>query len=348
MTTQSAAAIHALVPCAGVGERAGVGGPKQYAVVAGKAVVAHTLDALARVSRVTQTLVVLAPGDSQFEAAAPEFKGAVERTGGATRAATVRAGLAALQRRGAGDDDWVLVHDAARCLVQPASIERLIDACMEDAVGGLLALPLADTLKQADAQGRAHETIDRSGKWAAQTPQMFRLGPLTRALYAVGEAVTDEASAIEALGDAPLLVAGDADNFKLTWPQDFERAERLLAAGDQIKAFVPARDLAVSRLFYEALGFTMTGDYGDVLHMQRGSTAFLLQHFYEPAHASNFVMSLLTDDLDGWYAMAQPVAERFGTKIEAPGWKPWGLRDFVLLDPTGVLWRVAENSKDDA
>jgi 2-C-methyl-D-erythritol 4-phosphate cytidylyltransferase / 2-C-methyl-D-erythritol 2,4-cyclodiphosphate synthase len=255
MTTQLPVALHALVPCAGIGERAAAGGPKQYALVGGKPVVAHTLAALARVSRITQTLVVLAPGDSQFEAAAPGFKGVVERTGGATRAATVRAGLAALQRRGARDDDWVLVHDAARCLVQPAWIERLIDACMEDAVGGLLALPLADTLKASDARGRVSSTIDRSGKWAAQTPQMFRLGLLLSALDAAGNNVTDEASAIEALGHAPLLVPGDADNFKLTWPEDFERAERLLrpierlnmtmrlGEGWDIHALVPGRKL---------------------------------------------------------------------------------------------------------
>jgi 2-C-methyl-D-erythritol 4-phosphate cytidylyltransferase / 2-C-methyl-D-erythritol 2,4-cyclodiphosphate synthase len=255
MTTQSAAAIHALVPCAGVGERAGVGGPKQYAQVGGRTVVAHTLDALGRVPRVTQTLVVLAPGDSQFEAAAPGFKGLVERNGGATRAATVRAGLLALKRHGAHDDDWVLVHDAARCLVQPTWIERLIDGCVDDAVGGLLALPLADTLKDADAQGRVRTTVDRGGKWAAQTPQMFHLGLLLRALDAAGENVTDEASAIEALGHAPLLVPGHADNFKLTWPEDFERAERLLqpdqrmnmtmrlGEGWDIHALVPGRKL---------------------------------------------------------------------------------------------------------
>jgi 2-C-methyl-D-erythritol 4-phosphate cytidylyltransferase len=346
MTTQSAAAIYALVPCAGVGERAGVGGPKQYARVGDRTVVAHTLAALSRVACVIRTLVVLAPGDTQFEAAAPEFDGLVERNGGATRAATVRAGLAALKRHGAQDDDWVLVHDAARCLVHPAWIERLIDACLGDAVGGLLALPLADTLKQADAQGRATTTVDRSGKWAAQTPQMFRLGLLVQALDAADGAVTDEAGAIEALGHAPLLVPGHADNFKLTWPQDFERAELVLSRREAIKAFIPARDLPRSRSFYEALGFKMTGDYGDVVHMQRGATMFLLQNFYEPAHANNFMMSLVTEDLDAWYALARPVAERFGTKVEAPAVRPWGLRDFVLFDPTGVLWRVVQNSKD--
>jgi 2-C-methyl-D-erythritol 4-phosphate cytidylyltransferase / 2-C-methyl-D-erythritol 2,4-cyclodiphosphate synthase len=234
MTTQSAAAIYALVPCAGVGERAGVGGPKQYASLGGQTVVAHTLAALAGVKRVTQTLVVLAPSDTQFEAAVPGFKGVVEREGGATRAATVRAGLSALKRHGARDDDWVLVHDAARCLAQPAWVDRLIDACVDDRVGGLLALPLADTLKEADAQGRVRATVDRGGKWAAQTPQMFRLGLLLRALEVAGDNVTDEASAIEALGHAPLLVPGHADNFKLTWPEDFERAERLLRPNERV------------------------------------------------------------------------------------------------------------------
>jgi 2-C-methyl-D-erythritol 4-phosphate cytidylyltransferase / 2-C-methyl-D-erythritol 2,4-cyclodiphosphate synthase len=255
MTTQSAAAIYALVPCAGVGERAGVGGPKQYARVADRTVVAHTLAALAKVSRVIRTLVVLAPSDAQFEVAAPGFAGWVERAGGATRAATVRAGLVALKRHGARDDDWVLVHDAARCLVQPAWIDQLIGACEHDEIGGLLALPLSDTLKQADVQGRVRTTIDRTGKWAAQTPQMFRLAQLAQALDAAGDAVTDEASAIEALGHAPLLVPGHADNFKLTWPEDFVRAERLLQSNERpnmtmrlgegwdIHALVPGRKL---------------------------------------------------------------------------------------------------------
>ena len=255
MTTRSVAAIYALVPCAGVGERAGVGGPKQYARVGDRTVVAHTLAALARLARVTQTVVILAPGDEQFEAAAPGFAGWIERDGGATRAATVRAGLAALKRHGARDDDWVLVHDAARCLVQLACMERLIDACIGDAVGGLLALPLSDTLKQADVHGRVRATVDRNGKWAAQTPQMFRLALLEQALDAVGNTVTDEASAVEALGHAPLLVPGDANNFKLTWPEDFVRAERLLQPNERpnmtvrigegwdIHALVPGRPL---------------------------------------------------------------------------------------------------------
>jgi 2-C-methyl-D-erythritol 4-phosphate cytidylyltransferase/2-C-methyl-D-erythritol 2,4-cyclodiphosphate synthase len=230
MTESAAAQCYALVPCAGVGERAGTAGPKQYALLAGRSVVARTLDALARVPGIVQTLVVLAPGDAAFAASAPTFAGWVERCGGSTRAASVRAGLVALRRRGARDHDWVLVHDAARCLLQPAAVERLIAACADDPVGGLLALPLADTLKQADDQGRVRATIDRRHKWLAQTPQMFRLGRLVEALDRAGDAVTDEASAIEALGLAPLLVAGDGDNFKLTWPEDFARAERIGAA----------------------------------------------------------------------------------------------------------------------
>jgi 2-C-methyl-D-erythritol 4-phosphate cytidylyltransferase len=222
----------ALVPCAGTGQRAGTAGPKQYEMLAGRPVVAWTLEALAAVPALAATLVVLAPEDAVFERHAPGFageRGWVARCGGATRAASVAGGLEALRERGARDDDWVLVHDAARCLLRPAWVQRLIEACRDDAVGGLLALPLADTLKQADAEGRVAATVDRGGKWLAQTPQMFRLGLLARALATAGTGVTDEASAVEALGLAPRLVAGDAENFKLTYPADFALAARLLA-----------------------------------------------------------------------------------------------------------------------
>ena len=222
------AKCYALVPCAGVGARAGAGGPKQYIAVAGRTVVMHTLAALRRVPRLTATLVVLARNDTQFELAAPSFDGWALRCGGATRAASVAAGLAALADRGARPHDWVLVHDAARCLLHPEAVERLISACSGDAVGGLLALPLADTLKQADSDGRVAATLDRGDKWTAQTPQMFRLGLLRQALARAGDTATDEASAIEAIGHAPLLVHGEPDNFKLTWPADFALAERLL------------------------------------------------------------------------------------------------------------------------
>lgn len=226
--------LYALVPCAGVGERAGVGGPKQYHPVGGLALVARTLDALAAVPRLHAVLVALAPGDTAFDAHVPGFRGWTARCGGDTRAATVAAGLEALRGRGASDEDWVLVHDAARCLITPSMVDRLIDACLVDPVGGLLALPVADTLKaeapSATTGGPAHSarTVDRRGLWAAQTPQMFRLGLLARALERVGSGVTDEASAIEALGLQPLLVTGAADNLKITWPADFELAARWL------------------------------------------------------------------------------------------------------------------------
>jgi 2-C-methyl-D-erythritol 4-phosphate cytidylyltransferase len=221
----------ALVPCAGVGARAGAAGPKQYATLAGKPLVAHTLAALEQVPRLQATLVVLAPDDAQFETAVPNFGGDrawVARCGGASRARSVANGLDELLARGVQPHDWVLVHDGARGLLRPEWIERLIDACADDEVGGLLALPVADTLKHAGADGRSAATIDRSAKWAAQTPQMFRLGLLRPALAAGGDGVTDEASAVEALGHAPRLVQGDAENFKITWPGDFALAERLL------------------------------------------------------------------------------------------------------------------------
>jgi 2-C-methyl-D-erythritol 4-phosphate cytidylyltransferase len=219
--------LYALVPCAGVGKRAGAGGPKQYAAVAGRPMVQHTLEALAKVPRLRQTLVVLSPQDDQFARHVPDATAWIARVGGATRAMTVANGLGHLLERGASRDDWVLVHDAARCLVQPQWIDALIDACVNDTVGGLLALPLADTLK-AETAGRASATVDRARKWAAQTPQMFRIGLLQDALARAGDAVTDEASAVEALGHAPLLVPCSMENFKITWPADFALAERLL------------------------------------------------------------------------------------------------------------------------
>jgi 2-C-methyl-D-erythritol 4-phosphate cytidylyltransferase len=223
---------YALVPCAGTGSRSGADRPKQYVPLAGRALVAHTLDALCRVPRLAATLVVLSPDDAAFESAAPQAardeRVWTARCGGATRAATVAAGLEELLSRGASEGDWVLVHDAARCLLRPQWVTELIQACEGDEVGGLLALPVADTLKQEEG-GRVAATVDRGGKWAAQTPQMFRIGLLRRALREAGDAVTDEASAIEALGLHPRLVPGALENFKLTWPADFGLAERLLS-----------------------------------------------------------------------------------------------------------------------
>lgn len=219
-----------------MGERAGAPGPKQYQRLGAHTVVGHTLRALGRLSRLQTVVVVLAPSDTGFEAAVPDFAGRVARVGGPSRAHSVLAGLRELQAMGARPSDWVLVHDAARCLVRHEWVDRLIDACWDDEVGGLLAVPVADTLKR-EAGGRVASTVDREGLWAAQTPQMFKLGLLTQALESAlsrgdtAAAITDEASAVEALGLHPRLVMGDADNFKLTWPADFERAQRLLTCG---------------------------------------------------------------------------------------------------------------------
>lgn len=220
----------ALVPAAGVGSRSGAAQPKQYVPLAGRALMAHTLDALQAVPGLDATLVVLSPEDDQFEQAVPGFAGErawVARCGGASRAGSVANGLLELQARGAQPQDWVLVHDAARCLLRPEWVQALMAACADDEVGGLLALPVADTLKD-EAEGRVQATVDRRGKWAAQTPQMFRLGLLQPALRLVGDAATDEASAVEALGHRPRLVAASLENFKVTYPADFELAERLL------------------------------------------------------------------------------------------------------------------------
>ncbi len=216
----------ALIPCAGNGSRAGTSGPKQYQRVGGQPLVWHTLSAFAGVKRIARTLVVVAPDDGFFERN-PTTSALVVPCGGATRAASVANGLRELRRAGAVDNDWVLVHDAARCLITPELVDRLIDACADDEVGGLLAHPLADTLK-TEQGGRVASTLPRNDKWLAQTPQMFRLGMLRQALEAAGDGVTDESSAIEAMGLKPLLVEAGAQNFKVTYPEDFAMAEAVL------------------------------------------------------------------------------------------------------------------------
>lgn len=219
--------IWALIPCAGTGSRAGAGQPKQYQPVAGRPMVLHTLTAFAAVPRLHRTLVVLAPGDAFLDQQSGLFS--IAKCGGSTRAQSVLNGLNALAAQGAQDGDWVLVHDAARCLITPAQITELIDGCEHDEVGGLLAHKLPDTLKR-EVDGRVAATLDRSDKWLAQTPQMFRLGLLRRALLQAGDQVTDESSAIEALGLAPRLIPGSAQNFKVTYPEDFALAEAVLRA----------------------------------------------------------------------------------------------------------------------
>ncbi len=222
---------HALVPCAGSGSRAGTAQPKQYQPLAGRPLVQHTLAALGAVARIDRLLVVVAPGDDTLRQ--PGARWQLADCGGATRAESVCNGLDHLLASGAAPRDWVLVHDAARCLLTPALVDALIDACLPDAVGGLLALPLPDTLKRAQ-DGRVAATVERADKWLAQTPQMFRIGALRAALAphaASGFAgITDEASAMEAAGQRPLLVRGSAQNVKITYPEDFALAQAVLQA----------------------------------------------------------------------------------------------------------------------
>ncbi|BAN23098.1 2-C-methyl-D-erythritol 4-phosphate cytidylyltransferase [Caballeronia insecticola] len=220
--------------------------PKQYQTVAGRPMLAYTLAAFDACSEFSQTLVVLAPDDHHFDAR--RFAGlrfAVERCGGASRQASVYNGLLALARFGARADDWVLVHDAARPGITPELIRKLVAELRDDPVGGILALPVADTLKRvaqampdvaAPAGGeetRIARTESRDGLWQAQTPQMFRLGMLREAIERArhdGHDLTDEASAIEWLGHSPKLVQGSLRNFKVTYPEDFALAGAMLSA----------------------------------------------------------------------------------------------------------------------
>ncbi len=229
--------IHVVIPCAGSGSRAGTAIPKQYQTVAGRAMLWHTLAAFVATPAVTSTLLVLAPQDSWFAsqtvpADCPPARWQTAYVGGSSRGESVLNGLRTLQAQGAQPDDWVLVHDAARCLIMPDLLERLISACQDDAVGGLLALPLPDTLKAGNAAARVTSTVPRDDKWLAQTPQMFRLGLLLEALEQgmaqAPDSITDEASAIERMGLQPLLVRSTAWNFKVTYPEDFALAEAIL------------------------------------------------------------------------------------------------------------------------
>ncbi|WP_082102662.1 2-C-methyl-D-erythritol 4-phosphate cytidylyltransferase [Robbsia andropogonis] len=244
------ARLFALIPCAGTGTRAGGGLPKQYRSVAGRNMLYHALAAFDACAEFAQTLIALSPDDTAFDPR--RFEGlryAIRRCGGDSRHATVRNGLTVLQSDfGAQPHDWVLVHDAARPGVTPALIRTLIAAVSGDSVGGIVALPLADTLKRerliveaagtggandVPGQVRIAHTEPRDGLWLAQTPQMFRLGLLRDALDAAnttGRVVTDEASAIEAAGYAPQLVRGHMRNFKVTYPEDFALAEAFLQA----------------------------------------------------------------------------------------------------------------------
>lgn len=223
--------FYGLIPAAGSGSRMGEPTPKQYLEVLGRPLIYYAIARLCGCKDIERVYVVLAPDDERWgrydwEAFAPTLVPLF--CGGSERFESVRNGLKAIQDD-VEADDWVLVHDAARPCLGEEALARLIVENGADPVGGLLAVPVADTLKRADAEQRIAHTEARAGLWQAQTPQMFRHGMLFEALSRPGGHVpTDEAQAIEQLGLKPKLVLGDSRNFKVTYPQDLEMATLLL------------------------------------------------------------------------------------------------------------------------
>lgn len=218
----------ALIPAAGVGARMAASGPKQYLKIGGKPMLRHAIDAFLFSELIAHTYVVVSPDDPIIDSVVPSHGVTVLRCGGATRMKSVQNGLAALSPT-LRENDWVLVHDAARPGLDDALIEKLITQTGEHPVGGLLALPVVDTVKRSIAGELG--TVSREGLWLAQTPQMFRYKLLRDALAAARDPnqVTDDASAVEALGLSPKLVEGHPRNMKVTLPSDIRIAEMYLA-----------------------------------------------------------------------------------------------------------------------
>ncbi|HZZ92740.1 MAG TPA: 2-C-methyl-D-erythritol 4-phosphate cytidylyltransferase [Usitatibacter sp.] len=230
--------VFAIVPAAGQGTRMGDAVPKQYIPLAGKPLMFHALEALAAVRRIDTVCVVLSPFDRHWKehdwSALPDK---VEPcfAGGEFRAQTVANGLRHLASR-IDDDDWVLVHDAARPCVRSELVEQFLDEVDDDPVGGLLAVPLADSLKRSDEALRVAATIPRLDLWRAQTPQMFRHDLLARGLDAKPDA-TDESQAVEAIGySRPRLIQGDNTNIKVTFAEDLFLAEMILRRQGRVAA----------------------------------------------------------------------------------------------------------------
>lgn len=226
------AKYYAVIPAAGFGARMGSEVPKQYLPVRGRPLIYYAVAALCACPRIERVFVVLAPGDTLWTGhdwQAFSSRLLPLRCGGSERFESVLNGLRAVQEQ-VRSEDWVMVHDAARPCLDQTLLDKLIGEVGDDPVGGLLAVPVADTLKRADPENRVLATEPRAGLWQAQTPQMFRYGLLLQALTLLDDTVpTDEAQAVEQLGFAPRLVASDARNFKVTYPRDLELAELILA-----------------------------------------------------------------------------------------------------------------------
>lgn len=227
------ARYYAIVPAAGSGSRFGASTPKQYLPLLGRPLIWHTLAALCSYPSIDRVWVVISPEDDFW----PRYdwldlgpKLEMVACGGGIRADSVKNGLEAAATAVA-PDDWVLVHDAARPCLSHAMLDALVTGLAEDAVGGLLAVPVADTVKRATQDGRVAETLPRDGLWLAQTPQMFRYELLQQALAKCPD-VTDEAGAVEAAGFQPRLIRSGANNLKVTYPSDLNLAESILRAGE--------------------------------------------------------------------------------------------------------------------
>ena len=218
--------FNVIIPAAGTGNRMASALPKQYVPLAGKPMISHTIQVFFNHPRITSIHLALNPDDDFWRSLPlePASKLKLHYTGGENRSETV---LNTLQAISTAEDDWILVHDAARPGLTHQLLDNLLNALENDAVGGLLALPLADTLKQVDAANRVAGTIPRADLWQAQTPQMFRYGTLVKALQSFKGMATDEAEAIEALGLQPKLVRGELRNLKITYPQDLVLLEAL-------------------------------------------------------------------------------------------------------------------------
>ncbi len=221
-------AYWAVVPAAGSGTRMDSQVPKQYMTLAGKTVIQHALGRLAMHPSIDGILVALAPNDVRWQSLELNFlKPVLLAKGGTERCHSVLNALKELQKH-AQPDDWVLVHDGARPCLRLSDIDKLISELRSYPHGGLLGVPVRDTMKRADENSGVFETVDRKGLWHALTPQMFRLGELSDALINAvdrGWLVTDEASAMELAGFKPHLVEGAADNIKITRPEDLAVAE---------------------------------------------------------------------------------------------------------------------------
>ena len=221
----------ALIPAAGTGSRFGNGRPKQYLDLLGKPMLAYSVETLARHPKISEVSVVISPDDTWFQQFDWDVSGVklqFHRVGGTSRVQSVIRGLQTLGED-IGADDWVLVHDAARPCLSMELLDCLIDGVGDDAIGGLLAVRIADTLKSADEGNRVSGTRSREGLWGAQTPQMFRRGLIERALSEMQSAdITDESSAVEWLGFQPLLIESSVENLKVTFPADRQLAETIL------------------------------------------------------------------------------------------------------------------------